>query len=176
MNIKESINLSRRQVLIGTGSLALASLFAPKAIVLAMAEAGMIYAPNTGKWMGTTCNGCTSFCAKQVYIQDGRALNIRGNEFSKVHGKSSCPRQYLALQELYDPDRVRTPMLRTNPEKGRGIDPQFKPISWDEAISLIADQFMALREQNGTHRYVADKKLYSSNGLSQCDHPQRTLC
>ena len=161
MNIKESINLSRRQVLIGTGSLALASLFAPKAIVLAMAEAGMIYAPNTGKWMGTTCNGCTSFCAKQVYIQDGRALNIRGNEFSKVHGKSSCPRQYLALQELYDPDRVRTPMLRTNPEKGRGIDPQFKPISWDEAISLIADQFMALREQNETHRYVALRGRYS---------------
>ncbi len=161
MNAKANFNLSRRQVLIGSGSLALAALFAPNAIVSAMAKAGLVYVPNSGKWVGTTCNGCTSFCAKQVYIQDGRALNIRGNEFSKVHGKASCPRQYLALQELYDPDRVRTPMLRTNPEKGRGIDPEFKPISWKEAISLIADKIMELREKEETHRYVSLRGRYS---------------
>lgn len=161
MDMKRGCGLSRRQLLIGTGSLALASLFAPKAIVIAMADAGMTYQPDSGKWVGTTCNGCTSFCAKQVYIQDGRALHIRGNEHSKVHGTASCPRQYLSLQELYDPDRVRTPMLRTNPEKGRGVDPQFKPISWDEAIKLLADRLMALRESNETHRYVSLRGRYS---------------
>ncbi|WP_028865486.1 molybdopterin-dependent oxidoreductase [Psychromonas aquimarina] len=161
MDTKDGWKLSRRQLLLGTGSLALASLFAPKLIMAAMAKAGVVYAPGSGKWVGTTCNGCTSFCAKQVYIQDGRALHIRGNEYSKVHGTASCPRQYLALQELYDPDRVRTPMLRGNPEKGRGIDPQFKSISWEEAIKLMADQFMALREQNETHRYVALRGRYS---------------
>jgi len=161
MDIKDGLRISRRQVLLGAGSLALISLFAPTPIMKAMAEAGMVYAPNSGKWVGTTCNGCTSFCAKQVYIQDGRALHIRGNEYSKVHGTSSCPRQYLALQELYDPDRVRTPMIRTNAEKGRGIDPKFKPISWEEAIKLIADRLMALRERNETHRYVTLRGRYS---------------
>jgi len=130
-------------------------------ITRAMAKEGLTFCPGSGEWKGTTCNGCTSFCAKQVYVQDGRALHIRGNEFSKVHGTASCPRQYLALQELYDPDRVRTPMIRTNPEKGRGIDPQFKPISWDEAIKLIADRIMALREKNETHRYVSLRGRYS---------------
>lgn len=130
-------------------------------ITLALAQEGLVYQPGSGKWMGTTCNGCTSFCAKQVYVQDGRALHIRGNEYSKVHGTSSCPRQYLALQELYDPDRVRTPMLRTNPEKGRGVDPKFKPISWDEAIKLMADRLMTLRERNETHRYVSLRGRYS---------------
>lgn len=161
MNKKDGLCLSRRQLLLGTGSLALISLFAPTPIMMAMAKAGMVYESGSGKWIGTTCNGCTSFCAKQVYIQDGRALHIRGNEYSKVHGTASCPRQYLALQELYDPDRVRTPMLRTNAEKGRGIDPKFKPISWDEAIKLMADRLIALRERNETHRYVTLRGRYS---------------
>ncbi|WP_375749195.1 molybdopterin-dependent oxidoreductase [Vibrio sp. HN007] len=130
-------------------------------ITRAMAKEGLVFRPGSGKWVGSTCNGCTSFCSKQVYVQDGRALHIRGNEHSKVHGTSSCPRQYLALQELYDPDRVRAPMIRTNPEKGRGVDPQFKSISWDEAIKLMADKIMALREQDETHKYVSLRGRYS---------------
>jgi len=126
-----------------------------------MAKAGMVYRPGEGEWLPSTCNGCTSFCAKQVYMLDGRALHIRGNEHSKVHGKSSCPRQYLALQELYDADRLKTPLLRTNPQKGRGIDPGFKPISWPEAINLIADKLMELRANDETHRYVALRGRYS---------------
>ncbi len=161
MNKVEGFSLPRRHFLIGSGTLALASLFSPNQLAYAVVKANSMFPPDSGKWVATTCNGCTSFCAKQVYIQDGRALHIRGNEFSKVHGKSSCPRQYLALQELYDPDRIRTPMVRTNPEKGRGVDPKFKSISWDEAIGLLADKYMALRDKDETHKYVALRGRYS---------------
>ncbi len=159
------MQLTRRRFLegslLGAATIAVSSRFSLNPITMAMAEEGMTFQPGTGKWISTTCNGCTSFCAKKAYVQDERVIAIQGNEHSKVHGKASCPRQWLALQELYDPDRVKTPLIRTNPEKGRGINPEFKPISWDEAISKIADKYMALREKGETHKYVALRGRYS---------------
>ena len=114
-----------------------------------------------GEWLPTTCQGCTSWCSKQVFVTDGRAVKVRGNPNSKVNGEASCPRAHLGLQQVYDPDRVKTPMKRTNPEKGQGVDPQFVPITWDEALDTIADQIMALRDNNETHKYMLMRGRYS---------------
>ncbi|QLE87137.1 molybdopterin-dependent oxidoreductase [Shewanella sp. Scap07] len=115
----------------------------------------------TGKWVGTTCQGCTSWCAKQVYVMDGRAVKVRGNVNSQVHGESSCPRQHLSLQQVYDPDRVRTPLIRTNPKKGQQHDPMFKPISWDEALDLLADKIINLRNAGEANKYALLRGRYS---------------
>ena len=159
------MQLSRRHflkhTLLGVGTLAVSSRFGLNPITMAMAKEGLTYQPGSGKWVSTTCNGCSSFCAKKAYIQDERVIAIESNEHSKIHGKASCPRQWLSLQELYDPDRIKTPLLRTNPEKGRGVDPKFKPISWEQAVSLMADKLMELREKEETHKYVALRGRYS---------------
>ncbi|MCL1139242.1 arsenate respiratory reductase molybdopterin-containing subunit ArrA [Shewanella pneumatophori] len=115
----------------------------------------------TGKWVATTCQGCTSWCAKQTYIIEGRAVKVRGNLNSHVHGESSCPRQHLSLQQVYDPDRVRSPLMRTNPKKGKEHDPMFKPISWDEAFDLLADKIIALRNAGEAHQYALLRGRYS---------------
>ena len=91
-----------------------------------------------GKWIPTTCQGCTTWCAIEIFTQSGRAVKVRGNQFSKSNGGYVCPRGHLILQQLYDPDRIKVPMKRTNPQKGRGIDPKFVPITWDEAMDTIA--------------------------------------
>ena len=36
-------------------------------------------------------------------------------------------------------------MKRTNPRKGRGEDPGFVAISWDEALELVAEKLNAAR-------------------------------
>ncbi len=114
-----------------------------------------------GEWRPTTCQGCTSWCSKQVYVVDGRAIKVRGNPNSKVNGLASCPRSHLALQQVYDPDRIKMPMKRTNPNKGRNEDPRFVPISWDEALNTIADKIMELRNNNETHKYLLLRGRYS---------------
>jgi anaerobic selenocysteine-containing dehydrogenase len=118
----------------------------------AFAADGMSAAGQMGQWKASTCQGCTSWCSKQVYVIDGRAVKIRGNPNSKVNGSAGCPRSHLGLQQVYDPDRIKTPMKRTNPKKGRGEDPKFVPISWDEALNTIADKIMELRNNNETHK------------------------
>jgi anaerobic selenocysteine-containing dehydrogenase len=72
-----------------------------------------------------------------------------------------CPRPNIALQQVYDPDRIKTPMRRTNPKKGRDEDPGFVPISWDEAMGLIADKMMALRANEETHKFAVLRGRYS---------------
>lgn len=108
-------------------------------------------------WVPSNCQGCTSWCAVEVGVQTvagvSRAVQVRGNQTimadpavaGRYTGGFVCPRGILSLQEVYDPDRVKVPMRRTNPEKGRGIDPGFEPITWDEAITDVATRLLTLR-------------------------------
>ena len=127
----------------------------------ALAQTGKSSSAELGEWIAGTCQGCTSWCSKQVYVVDGRAIKIRGNPNSFVSGKASCPKAHLAIQQMYDPDRIKTPMKRTNPKKGRNEDPRFVPISWDEALNTIADKIMDLRKNNETHKYMLMRGRYS---------------
>ena len=43
--------------------------------------------PAKGEWVASTCQGCTQWCAIQIFVQDGRAVRVRGNPLSKTnHG------------------------------------------------------------------------------------------
>jgi len=118
-------------------------------------------AAGPGRWHPTTCQGCTSWCAVQVLVKDGRAIKVRGNPNSKVNMGNCCSKSHLAIQQLYDPDRIKTPMKRTNPKKGRDQDPKFVPISWDEALGTIADKILELRKAGETHKYMLMRGRYT---------------
>ena len=114
-----------------------------------------------GKWIPSTCQGCTTWCPVEIFVQNGRAVKVRGNRFSKQNDGYVCPRGHLSLQQVYDPDRVKVPMKRTNPQKGRGIDPKFVPITWDEALNTIADKMMELRKNGESHKYLLMRGRYT---------------
>lgn len=114
-----------------------------------------------GKWIASTCQGCTSWCPVQVRVINNQAVGVRGNPFAKANHGKICPRPHLALQQIYDPDRLKVPMKRTNPKKGRNEDPGFVPISWDEAMDTIADRILELRENDETHKYLFLRGRYS---------------
>jgi anaerobic selenocysteine-containing dehydrogenase len=114
-----------------------------------------------GKWLASTCQGCTTWCPVQLKVINNRVVDVRGNPFSKANHGKICPRPHLSIQQLYDPDRLKVPMKRTNPKKGRDEDPGFVPISWDEAMELIADQMVALRASGETHKFLYMRGRYS---------------
>lgn len=154
--------ISRRSFVKGTlaaGALA-SSMPAMRAFVRSETS-GSTTPGEAGQWLPANCQGCTSWCAKQVYVVDGRAVKVRGNPHSMVNVGASCPRAHLGLQQVYDPDRIKVPMKRTNPEKGRDQDPGFVPISWDEALDTIAERIMELRRNNETHKYMLLRGRYT---------------
>lgn len=118
-------------------------------------------APARGDWVASTCQGCTQWCAIQIFVQGGRAVKVRGNPLSKTNHGYVCPRGHMIPQQMYDPDRVKTPMKRTNALKGRGIDPKFVPISWDEALDAVAEKMMELRRAGEPGKLMYMRGRYS---------------
>ncbi|MEP7182910.1 MAG: molybdopterin-dependent oxidoreductase [Betaproteobacteria bacterium] len=83
-----------------------------------------------------------------VKVVDGVATEVEPNFCAaEIHpgGGKVCVKAYGLVQKTYNPNRVLTPMKRTNPKKGRDEDPGFVPISWDEALGLVAERLTAVR-------------------------------
>jgi phenylacetyl-CoA:acceptor oxidoreductase len=83
-----------------------------------------------------------------VVVEDGVAVKVEPNFGVTEHpaGGRPCVRAYGLVQKLYNPNRVKSPLKRTNPLKGREQDPGWVPITWDEALDLLADKLRAIRE------------------------------
>ena len=105
----------------------------------------------------SACQGCLSNCPVLVTVEGGRAVRVRGNAASAATGGGACPALAITLEQEYDPDRVSTPLRRRNPRKGRGVDPQFEPVTWDEALDELADRMMALRRAGHPERFALAK-------------------
>ncbi|MBI3454772.1 MAG: molybdopterin-dependent oxidoreductase [Candidatus Rokubacteria bacterium] len=84
----------------------------------------------------------------KVVVRDGVAVGVEPNhDVAGIHpacGKV-CVRAYALIQKLYNPARVRTPMRRTNPKKGRHEDPRWEPISWAEALDILTERLRDVR-------------------------------
>ncbi len=88
-----------------------------------------------------------------VKVVDGVATEVEPNFCAAdVHpgGGKVCVRAYGLVQKTYNPNRVLTPMKRTNPRKGRDEDPKFVPIGWDEALDLVAGKLAEIRAKGMT--------------------------
>ena len=83
-----------------------------------------------------------------VKVRNGVATEIGPNfTGAGVHpgdGKP-CVKAYGLIQKTYHPQRILTPMKRTNPKKGMAEDPGFVPISWDEALDAVAARLNEIR-------------------------------
>jgi anaerobic selenocysteine-containing dehydrogenase len=97
------------------------------------------------EWINTSCLNCATRCATRVRVVNGKAVRIAGNPLSQVSEGEICPRGHIGLQVLYDPKRVSGPLKRTNPVKGRGVDPQWVPISWNQALDELSARLKSLR-------------------------------
>ncbi|NIV28121.1 MAG: molybdopterin-dependent oxidoreductase, partial [Anaerolineae bacterium] len=114
--------------------------FTPAPPALAAQEDGLLYG---------TCGVCSMNCAYVAHLQDGRIVRLTGNPKDQTAEGKLCVKGYSGLRFLYDPDRLKYPMKRTNPEKGIGVDPGWVKISWDEALDLTASQLTEVRDAYG---------------------------
>ena len=94
-------------------------------------------------WSKAPCRFCGTGCGVEVGVTDGKVVALRGDELNPVNKGLLCVKGYHLPAFLYGRDRLKQPLLR-NPD-GNG----FKPISWDEALDLIATKFQETLDQHG---------------------------
>ena len=88
---------------------------------------------------------CPSTCGLEAEIEDGRLIKVKNDKTHPVSKNGICRKMQHYEQDIYSADRLRTPLRRV----GRKGEAKFKPISWDEAVREIADQFKAIIEKWG---------------------------
>ncbi len=99
-------------------------------------------------WVTSACGMCYSPCGIKVHRVNGVVVKIEGNpDFPHNLGRL-CAKGNAGIMSLYDPNRLKTPLKRTNPEKGIGVDPKWVEISWDEALNTVADKLKKVRADN----------------------------
>jgi len=92
-----------------------------------------------GKWIRSTCKMCLHSCGSIIHVTDDGVVNkIEGDPTNPSNNGKLCPKGNSAIMRHYDPNRIKQPLKRTNPEKGANVDPMWEPISWDEALDTVA--------------------------------------
>jgi len=94
-------------------------------------------------YVKSTCTLCPGGCGINVRLVDDRVVKIEGLAGHPVNDGGICPLGQSGPQLLYGPNRVQTPKKKVN---GR-----WRNISWEAAISEIADKLAELRGNGLSH-------------------------
>ncbi|MBI2860649.1 MAG: molybdopterin-dependent oxidoreductase [Chloroflexi bacterium] len=115
-------------------------------------------------WVKTFCHGCfNATCGLMVHRVDGVVVGVKGDPENPYNAGKICAKAFGQIMGLYDPYRPTTPLVRTNPEKGIGVDPKWKAVSWEEAYDLAAKKVAEVRNEN------PDDAVLSFNDLPLLD-------
>lgn len=95
--------------------------------------------------VNTVCQLCPGGCGIRVrLINKKNAVRIDGNPNHPVNRGGICPLGASGLQFLYGPSRIETPLQQTGK---RGDLKTLKPISWDDALKILAEQLQGMRKE-----------------------------
>jgi anaerobic selenocysteine-containing dehydrogenase/Fe-S-cluster-containing dehydrogenase component len=89
--------------------------------------------PGIATYYATTCRECPGGCGIHARVREGRPVKVEGNPENPINRGKLCARGHASLQGLYNPDRVRQPMVR-NASGG------FDPVTWDDALARVAQR------------------------------------
>lgn len=117
---------------------------------LAYGEGELVLGSGEETWSTSICQLCPGGCGIKVRSIDGWPVRIEGNPLYPINRGGLCPKGLAGLQVLYNPDRVVAPLKRVG-KRGAG---QWQRISWEEAITQVADRLQGLR-QRGTPQALA---------------------
>lgn len=91
----------------------------------------------------TVCEMCLWRCGVVARVSsDGRVVRLEGHPDNPKSNGRLCARGLAGTGELYDPDRLKRPLIRTG-ARGEG---RFREASWKEALDLTAERLLAIRK------------------------------
>lgn len=133
--------------------------------------------------LGACPHDCPDSCSLITTVEDGRAVQVRGNPAHSHTAGVLCAKVARYPERTHHPERLLHPLKRVGP-KGSG---RFERVSWDEALSDIAARLKAIAARDpqailpysyaGTMGLVQgesmDRRFFHRLGASRLD---RTIC
>lgn len=113
------------------------------------------------------CPLCVSRCGSIATVEDGRFTRLSADPDHPT-GKALCIKGKVAPELVYSPQRLRTPLKRTNPKKNG--DPGWKEIGWDDALDFAAGRLREIAETHGPESVVFATASPSTAATSDVIH------
>ena len=102
------------------------------------------------KKIRTACRSCHGGCGVIAHVKEGRVIKVEGDPNSPISHGTLCSKGLAITQLAYHPDRVLYPLKRKG-ERGEG---KWERITWDEALSTIAERFKKVIAEYGPESIV----------------------
>lgn len=127
---------------------------------------------------------CPDCCSLLITVDDGKGSRLRGDPNHPITRGFLCGKVARYLDREYAPDRLLYPQKRVG-AKGEG---RFERITWDEALSTIADRLKSIAAEFGPEAILPysyagtmgflngsgmDRRFFHRLGASRLD---RTIC
>jgi len=136
---------------------------------------------DTEKVIPSYCDVCFMTCGINVTVKNSRAVKIEGNPEHPLSRGRLCPRGTAGLGQLYDPDRLKEPLLRTT-FLGRQ---RFRAVSWDDALNFTAEKMLDIKRKYGPQALALLKhgkgaspfvRMWHAMGSATEGHPSYGQC
>jgi formate dehydrogenase alpha subunit len=130
--------------------------------------------------MQTTCSYCGVGCQLDLWVHDGRIVNITGSDAIPNYG-STCVKGRFGHNYIQAPDRLTAPLIKR--------DGAFVEATWDEALDLVVSRLSEIKGAHGPdaigglssatctneENYLFQKLMRATIGTNNVDHCAR-LC
>jgi anaerobic selenocysteine-containing dehydrogenase len=118
---------------------------------------------------------CPSTCALDVEILDERTIGrVHGAKDNDYTAGVICAKVARYAERVHHPARLTQPLVRRG-AKGSG---EFAPISWDDALDLVAEKFLRAEERNGAeavwpYYYAGTMGYVMRDGINRLRHVKK---
>ncbi|RME40915.1 MAG: transcriptional initiation protein Tat [Caldilineae bacterium] len=157
MTDTRNLSLSRRQFLeLGLGATAGATLLGKFTLLRpnhpSPAADSKSYSPpvHFDREVYTMCEMCVWRCGVKAKVKDGVVRKLEGNPFHPHSRGMLCPRGQAGIATLYDPDRLKYPLIR----KGARGEGKWVRASWDDALDYVAGRMLDIKNRYGPEAMI----------------------
>jgi anaerobic selenocysteine-containing dehydrogenase len=115
---------------------------------------------------------CPSTCALEIDVLGERTIGrVRGSEDNAYTAGVICAKVARYAERVHHPDRLKRP-LRRKGKKGSGA---FEPITWNDALDIVAEQFLRVERELGPlgvwpYYYAGTMGLVMRDGINRLRH------
>ncbi len=118
---------------------------------------------------------CPSTCALEVEVFGNQTIGrVRGAADNAYTAGVICAKVARYAERVHHPDRLTKPLRRTG-AKGSG---EFAPISWDDALDLVAEEFLSAERAHGSEAvwpyfYAGTMGYVMRDGINRLRHAKK---
>ncbi|HIE17905.1 MAG TPA: formate dehydrogenase subunit alpha, partial [Dehalococcoidia bacterium] len=126
----------------------------------AIMEKERVYGGTTTATVRTICPFCGCGCGICLEIKNNRLVRVRPDEDSPLNRAALCVRGSYGCDFVHSPERLASPLVKVNGN--------FQVVSWDEALSLVADRLNKIKDNYGSNSLAV-------LGSSKCTNEENYL-